>query len=153
MATAVSKSSPSSLIYHNRQHAGIAFGSPNRLFLECSQTQLTTFGFAASYITDVATGSIIANTSDVSSSDQVTCSTSTGWFYSAAFQEMFATGTANPNLGGGGSKWDAVRRRVAGGSWLSMVWRFLWRVVCGLCCCREERNGKERIPRRLMEKI
>jgi hypothetical protein len=83
---------------------GTAFEPPNHLFLGCSQTQLTTFGFAASYITDVATGSIIANASDVSSSDQVTCYTSTGWFYAAVFQEMFATGTVNPNLGGGGGK-------------------------------------------------
>lgn len=49
-----------------------AFEPPNHLFLGCSQTQLTTFGFATSYITDVATGSIIANTNAVSSSDQAT---------------------------------------------------------------------------------
>jgi DNA-binding beta-propeller fold protein YncE len=79
-------------------NAGIAFGTPNHVFLGCTQMQLKTFGFAASYIMDVTTGSIVANISGVSGSDQVTYSSSTGWYYAAAFQDMFANGTARPSL-------------------------------------------------------
>jgi hypothetical protein len=79
-------------------NAGIVFGTANHIFVGCSQTQVQNFGFAASYIMDVTTGSVVANISGVSGCDQVTYSSSTGWYYAAAFQDVLANGTANPLL-------------------------------------------------------
>jgi hypothetical protein len=79
-------------------NAGIAFGARNQLFLGCSATQLSAFGFAASYVMDISTGTIVYNISGVSGNDQVAYSSSTGWFYAAAFQNVLANGTATPRV-------------------------------------------------------
>ncbi|KAJ5453406.1 uncharacterized protein N7458_004362 [Penicillium daleae] len=80
------------------RNAGIAFGASNQLFLGCSASQLDAFGFAASYVMDVSTGTIVSNISGVTGNDQVTYSSSTGWFYAAAFQDVLANGTATPRV-------------------------------------------------------
>jgi hypothetical protein len=79
-------------------NAGIAFGARNQLFLGCSATQLSAFGFAASYVMDISTGTVVHNISGVSGNDQVAYSSSTGWFYAAAFQNVLANGTATPRV-------------------------------------------------------
>lgn len=79
-------------------NAGIAFGPRNQLFLGCSGTQLGAFGFAASYVMDISTGTIVHNISGVSGNDQVAYSSSTGWFYAAAFQNVLANGTEIPRV-------------------------------------------------------
>jgi DNA-binding beta-propeller fold protein YncE len=65
--------------------AGIVFGPSNQVFIGCSGSQVSTFGYAASYIMDVTTGSIVANVSGITGSDQVTYSAKTGYYYASAY--------------------------------------------------------------------
>lgn len=65
--------------------AGIVFGPANQVFIGCSGSQVSSFGYSASYIMDVTTGSIIANISGISGSDQVTYSAKTGFYYASAY--------------------------------------------------------------------
>jgi hypothetical protein len=65
--------------------AGIVFGPSNKLFIGCSGSQVSTFGYAASYIMDVSTGAIIANISGITGSDQVAYSPKTGYYYASAY--------------------------------------------------------------------
>jgi len=54
--------------------AGIVFGPPNHLFIGCSPGQIPTYGYAANYVMDVTTGTIIGNISGLAGIDQVTYS-------------------------------------------------------------------------------
>lgn len=65
--------------------AGIVFGPANQVFIGCSGSQTSSFGYSASYIMDVTTGSIIANISGITGSDQVTYSAKTGYYYASAY--------------------------------------------------------------------
>jgi DNA-binding beta-propeller fold protein YncE len=65
--------------------AGIVFGPTNQVFIGCSGSQVSSFGYSASYIMDVTTGFIIANISGISGSDQVTYSAKTGYYYASAY--------------------------------------------------------------------
>jgi len=65
--------------------AGIVFGPSDQVFIGCSGSQVSSFGYAASYIMNVATGSIIANISGITGSDQVTYSAKTGYYYASAY--------------------------------------------------------------------
>lgn len=65
--------------------AGIVFGPANQVFIGCSGSQVSSFGYSASYIMDVTTGSIIANISGITGSDQVTYSAKTGYYYASAY--------------------------------------------------------------------
>jgi hypothetical protein len=65
--------------------AGIVFGPLNQVFIGCSGSQVSSFGYAASYIMNVTTGSIIANISGITGSDQVTYSAKTGYYYASAY--------------------------------------------------------------------
>jgi DNA-binding beta-propeller fold protein YncE len=65
--------------------AGIVFGPSDQVFIGCSGSQVSSFGYAASYIMDVTTGSIIANISGITGSDQVTYSAKTGYYYASAY--------------------------------------------------------------------
>jgi hypothetical protein len=67
--------------------AGIVLGPANTLFIGCSETQITKYGYAASFIMDVSTGVIHSNISGVAGVDQVTYSASTGYFYASAYQD------------------------------------------------------------------
>ena len=67
--------------------AGIVLGPPNMLFIGCSKTQITDYGYAASFIMDVSTGNIVSNISGVAGIDQVAYSASTGYFYASAYQD------------------------------------------------------------------
>jgi hypothetical protein len=68
--------------------AGIAFPSRHstHLFIGCSEDQITTYNYAASYVMNVALdGRILANISMLSGIDQVVYSATTNAFYAAAF--------------------------------------------------------------------
>ena len=78
--------------------AGIVFGVTNQLFVSCSSSQLSTFGYEASYIIDATSGAVLANISGVSGVDQVTYSASTKYFYASAYQDVSKTGTPAPML-------------------------------------------------------
>jgi hypothetical protein len=67
-------------------NAGIVFGANNQLLVSCSATQLTDFGFGASYIVDVTSSAIIHNITGVSGADQVAYSATTGYFYVTCYQ-------------------------------------------------------------------
>jgi DNA-binding beta-propeller fold protein YncE len=77
--------------------AGIVFGPPNEVFIGCSGSQVSKFGYAASYIMDVTTGAIIANISGITGSDQVTYSTKTGYYYASASRNI-VNGVPTPIL-------------------------------------------------------
>jgi hypothetical protein len=78
---------------------GIAFGSvTNQLFVSCSGSQFSTFGFEASYIIDVTTGDVKANISGVSGVDQVAYSPATTYFYATAYQDETNSGSLSPYL-------------------------------------------------------
>jgi hypothetical protein len=68
------------------ENAGIVFGANNSLFVSCSATQLTTYGFSASYIIDATTGALLHNITGLNGVDQVAYSSKTGWFYASAYQ-------------------------------------------------------------------
>jgi hypothetical protein len=57
----------------------------NQLLVSCSAAQLTDFGFAASYIFDINSGTLLHNITGVSGVDQVAFSTSTGYYYATAY--------------------------------------------------------------------
>jgi hypothetical protein len=68
--------------------AGIAFPSKDstHLFIGCSEDQIPTYNYAASYVMNVALGGrIVANISMLSGIDQVVYSATTDAFYAAAF--------------------------------------------------------------------
>jgi hypothetical protein len=68
--------------------AGIAFPSKHstHLFIGCSEDQIPTYNYAASYVMNVALGGrIVANISMLSGIDQVVYSATTDAFYAAAF--------------------------------------------------------------------
>ncbi len=67
-------------------NAGIVFGANNQLFVSCSNTQITDFGFEASYIIDINSGALLHNVTGVSGVDQVAYSATTGYFYASAYQ-------------------------------------------------------------------
>jgi hypothetical protein len=67
-------------------NAGIAFGANNQLLVSCSATQITDFGFAASYIIDINSGALLYNITGVSGVDQVAYSANTSYFYASAYQ-------------------------------------------------------------------
>jgi hypothetical protein len=67
--------------------AGIVLGAANRLFIGCSESQITDSGYAASYIMDMSTGNLVSNISGLAGVDQVAHSASTGYFYAAAYQD------------------------------------------------------------------
>jgi hypothetical protein len=67
-------------------NAGIAFGANNQLLVSCSSTQITDFGFEASYIIDINSGALLHNITGVSGVDQVAYSATTGYFYASAYQ-------------------------------------------------------------------
>jgi hypothetical protein len=67
--------------------AGIVLGATNRLFIGCSKSQITDYGYAASYIMDMSTGNLVSNISGVAGVDQVAHSASTGYFYASAYQD------------------------------------------------------------------
>ena len=77
---------------------GITFGATNQLFVSCSGSQFSTFGFEASYIIDVTTGDIKANISGVSGVDQVAYSPATTYFYATAYQDETSSGSPSPYL-------------------------------------------------------
>jgi hypothetical protein len=66
--------------------AGIAFGANNQLLINCSATQITDFGFAASYIIDINSGALLYNITGVSGVGQVAYSANTSYFYASAYQ-------------------------------------------------------------------
>jgi hypothetical protein len=77
---------------------GIVFGTTNQLFVSCSGSQFSTFGFEASYIIDVTTGDVKANISGVSGVDQVAYSPATTYFYATAYQDETSSGSPSPYL-------------------------------------------------------
>lgn len=77
---------------------GITFGATNQLFVSCSGSQFSTFGFEASYIIDVTTGDVKANISGVSGVDQVAYSPATTYFYATAYQDETSSGSPSPYL-------------------------------------------------------
>ncbi|RDW73142.1 hypothetical protein BP6252_07049 [Coleophoma cylindrospora] len=78
--------------------AGIIFGPTNALFVACSASQITEFGYAASYILDVSTGKLAANISGLAGSDQVAYSSSSGLFFAAAYQNMINGTVPQPQV-------------------------------------------------------
>jgi hypothetical protein len=77
---------------------GIVFGATNQLFVSCSGSQFSSFGFEASYIIDVTTGDVKANISGVSGVDQVAYSPVTNYFYATAYQDETSSGSPSPYL-------------------------------------------------------
>jgi len=78
---------------------GITFGSvANQLFVSCSGSQFSTFGFEASDIIDVTTGDVNANISGVSGVDQVAYSPVTTYFYATAYQDETGSSAPSPYL-------------------------------------------------------
>ena len=77
--------------------AGIAFGPANDVFIACSGDQVPNFGYSASYIMDWTTGSIVANISGLTGSDQVTYSEKTGYYYASAYKNT-VNGVPTPIL-------------------------------------------------------
>jgi hypothetical protein len=77
---------------------GMTFGATNQLFVSCSGSQFSTFGFEASYIIDVTTGDVKANISGVSGVDQVAYSPVTTYFYATAYQDETSSGSPSPYL-------------------------------------------------------
>ena len=68
---------------HQCMPSGIVFGPSNHLFVACSG-QASLYGYEASYVMDVTTGTIIANISDVSGIDQVAYSSLANVYFGAA---------------------------------------------------------------------
>lgn len=68
--------------------AGIVFGPKNHLFIGCSESQITDYGYAASYIMDVTTGNIISNISGLAGIDQVAYDSAANLFYASAYQNL-----------------------------------------------------------------
>jgi hypothetical protein len=79
--------------------AGIVFGPKNKLFVGCSEAQITTYGYAASYIIDVTTGNVTANISGLAGIDQVTYDSAANLFYASAYQNLANGSTPIPQLG------------------------------------------------------
>ena len=69
-------------------NAGIVFGPPNVLFIACSADQQDTFNLTRSYLMDITTGTITHIVSNVNGVDQVAYSSTTGYFYAAAYQQL-----------------------------------------------------------------
>jgi hypothetical protein len=68
--------------------AGIVFGPKNHLFIGCSESQITDYGYAASYIMDVSTGNVISNISGIAGIDQVAYDSAANLFYASAYQNL-----------------------------------------------------------------
>lgn len=79
--------------------AGIVFGPINNLFVGCSESQITDYGYAASYIMDVTTGNITANISGLSGIDQVAYDPAAKLFYASAYQNLANGSTPMPQVG------------------------------------------------------
>ena len=79
--------------------AGIVFGPKNQLFVGCSETQITTYGYAASYIIDVTSGNVTANISGLAGIDQVTYDSAANLFYASAYENLANGSTPMPQLG------------------------------------------------------
>lgn len=78
--------------------AGIVFGPKNHLFIGCSGTQITDYGYAASYIMDVSTGNVISNISGLAGIDQVTYDSAANLFYASAYQNLGTGNTPLPQI-------------------------------------------------------
>jgi hypothetical protein len=78
--------------------AGIVFGPKNHLFIGCSQSQITDYGYASSYIMDVSTGKVISNISGIAGIDQVTYDPTANLFYGSAYQNLGTGGTPLPQM-------------------------------------------------------
>ncbi|KFZ06106.1 hypothetical protein V501_07713 [Pseudogymnoascus sp. VKM F-4519 (FW-2642)] len=78
--------------------AGIIFGPKNHLFIGCSGSQITDYGYAASYIMDVSTGKIISNVSSLDGVDQVAYDSTANLFYASAYQNLAAGGNPMPQI-------------------------------------------------------
>jgi DNA-binding beta-propeller fold protein YncE len=78
--------------------AGIVFGPKNHLFIGCSESQITDYGYAASYIMDVSTGSIISNISGLAGIDQVAYDSTANLFYASAYQNLASRGKSMPQI-------------------------------------------------------
>jgi hypothetical protein len=68
--------------------AGIVFGPKNHLFIGCSESQITDYGYAASYIMDVSTGNVISNISGLAGIDQVAYDSAANLFYASAYRNL-----------------------------------------------------------------
>lgn len=81
--------------------AGIAFGPQDHIFVGCSQDQITTYNYAASFVVST-NGSLIANVSGISGIDQVTYDPVLNLWYASAYQmtsDGRSDGTPAPVLG------------------------------------------------------
>ncbi|KIM94372.1 hypothetical protein OIDMADRAFT_60702 [Oidiodendron maius Zn] len=78
--------------------AGIVFGPKNHLFIGCSESQITDYGYAASYIMDVSTGNVISNISGLAGIDQVAYDSAANLFYASAYQNLGAGNTPLPQI-------------------------------------------------------
>jgi hypothetical protein len=81
--------------------AGIAFGPQDHIFVGCSEDQITTYNYAASFVVST-NGSLIANVSGISGIDQVTYDPVLNLWYASAYQmtsDGRSDGTPAPVLG------------------------------------------------------
>jgi hypothetical protein len=78
--------------------AGIVFGPKNHLFIGCSESQITDYGYAASYIMDVTTGNVISNISGLAGIDQVAYDPAANLFYGSAYQNLGTGKTPLPQI-------------------------------------------------------
>jgi hypothetical protein len=76
------------------ENAGIVFGANNLLFVSCSVTQLTTYGFSASYIIDATTGTL-HNVTGVNGVDRVVYSAKTNNLFESVYQYV-ENGVSSP---------------------------------------------------------
>lgn len=66
--------------------AGIAFGPEDYIFVGCSQDQILTYDYAASFVVSVSNGSLIANISGIAGIDQVAYDSVLNLWYASAYQ-------------------------------------------------------------------
>jgi hypothetical protein len=78
--------------------AGIVFGPKNHLFIGCSESQITDYGYAASYILDVSTGNVVSNISGLAGIDQVAYDSAANLFYASAYQNLGTGKTPLPQI-------------------------------------------------------
>ena len=77
--------------------AGIVFGPNQHLFIGCSESQITDYGYAASYVMDTSSnGTIIAKISGLAGIDQVAYDPAANLYYASAYQYLLDNTTARP---------------------------------------------------------
>lgn len=78
--------------------AGIVFWPKNHLFIGCSESQITDYGYSASYIMAVSTGNVILNISGLTGIDQVAYDSAANLFYASAYQNLGTADTPLPQI-------------------------------------------------------